>query len=107
MSTQNSNLPPGVMHPNHPVASAPEDDERGWRRLSIGEPVRSYSMVYAFYPRPHWRLSSYFGAEKLINDGKSQYRNPASFWAWLSISIPLLSKLARGYWRLVWNGKFV
>lgn len=105
--TPTPDLPPGVLHPNHPVVTAPEDGSVGWRLLNIGEVIPSYAMVYAFAPKVGWRLSSYFGAEKLINNGKSQYRVPVALSTWLTILPALSKKLLKGYWKKFRTGSFV
>lgn len=102
-----SELPPDILHPNHPVVTAPEDGSVGWRLLNIGETIPSHAMVYAFAPKVGWRLSSYFGAEKLVNNGKSQYRVPVAASTWLSILPALVKKLVKGYWKKFRTGSFV
>ncbi len=99
------NLPTVPMH----------DVGQGWRRVAIGEPIRSSFQCYSMVPqcgvgigKPRgWQLGSYYTREMMVNQGGAHYRAAASLRAWLSICVPLTRKLARGYWRLLWHGTFV
>ena len=81
--------------PNIPVLS-PDTDEKGWRTISIGETVKTHYQVYAFYPRPKWRLSAFWTHEGLKHDGKATYREAVSFGNKMKILWPLIKKIAIG-----------
>lgn len=99
-------VPPDQLPRDQPVAT-PDDPSPGWRRINLGEVVRSYDQVWAWMPRPHWRLSSYYTAEGLVHDGKATYRRPASVRAWANVLFPVIAKVVEGYWRYWRTGRFV
>lgn len=102
-------VPPEQLAPNQPTIPV-ESVGEGWRRVSIGEPIKSSYQAFTFAPgarKPEWRLSSFYSAEGEKVTGRTHYRAPASVRAWLSVLPRLAIKLARGYWRYVWDGRFV
>lgn len=87
---------PNDLPPNQPVVGM-DDVGKGWRRVSVGEKVKTYYQAYMLAPgTPGWRLSSFYTSEQFINQGRSHYRAPASLKAWLTILFPLIRKWFRG-----------
>jgi hypothetical protein len=71
--------------------------EQHWRRVSVGERVKSYHQAFILVPGPTggWQLSSFCTADKQIVTGRTVYRAPASLRAWLSVAWPVTKKLVR------------
>lgn len=67
----------------------------GWRTLAVGATVRTWHQVYAYAPYLHWRLTSYWTKDGLINDGKATYRVPASAGAWWEVAWQVVAKMWR------------
>lgn len=92
-----------------------EDVGAGWRRVSIGEQIKSSFQCYSTLPasgvgmgKPQgWKLGAFYTREGYTHQGASHYRAPASLRAWLTIAIPLAAKLVRGYWKLWRTGEMV
>ncbi len=74
------------------------DDEqigRGWRRVAVDEVVKTYFQSYLLIPQPHWALTSFYTDKGIKVTGRTHYRAPASFGAWLSVAWPVLCKVVR------------
>jgi len=82
---------PNQMPPNLPVA-IPEEVGAGWRRVDIGERVRSHYQSLCFAPSVGWRLTVCPG---IVHDGRTTYRRPASVRAWFTVA----AQMVRKFWR--------
>lgn len=86
------------VHPNYPVFTPDGVDAKGWRIPSIGEPIRTYWMAYVLQPKPQWRISAYWTHQKVLHEGYTHYREPASVRAWMTVLKPLTIKWFKGIW---------
>lgn len=109
--------------PTEPQASIPaqlpmtsiEDVGHGWRRVSIGEPIKSSFQCYSMLPQGGlgigkargWQLGAFYTREGYTHLGAAHYREAVSLRAWCVIALPLAAKLARGYWKLWRTGQMV
>lgn len=82
--------------PNQPIF-APDEVGAGWRRVRVGEVVKTHYQYFALHPRVTWKLSAYFTAEGLVNDGRATYRGPVSLRAWGVVMWALVPKLWKHY----------
>ena len=90
------NPPNKFMQLQRPTVEFPRDGVgEGWVPVPIGERLRTHHQYFSFTkPCIGWRMSTYFTCEKAINDGRANYRKPASIMAWLTVIVMLPKK----YW---------
>lgn len=81
-------------HPNSPVFFLEEVGD-GWVRPALGEIVRTHWECLSMFPKVQWRLTAYFTAEGLVNDGRTHYRRANSLGAWYRVA----KQLPRKWWR--------
>lgn len=110
MSTPSTPQPP---IPTQLPLTSIEDVGRGWRRVSLNEPIKSCYQCYSTLPaagmgigKPRgWKLGTFYTREGRLHIGATHYRAPASLRAWATVLLPLVAKLVRGYWKLWRTGE--
>lgn len=86
-------LPPHLGQ--HPIVGLDDDQiGRGWRRVAIGEVVKTHYETWLLLPHPHWALGAFFTSDGYRNKGVTHYRAPSSVRAYLSVALPC----ARKWW---------
>ncbi len=71
---------------------------KGYRRVNIGEPLKTSYEVYLITDRSGWVLTSFYTKDKQVNNGVSNYREAVSLGARLKGLPALLGKVWKG-WR--------
>lgn len=84
-----------IIHNLPTVHITDQETDPGWRRVGIGETVKTYYQVYSFFPIIGWKICSYWTNENFVNKGVSNYRQPVSIKAWLTV----FPQLMRKQWR--------
>lgn len=69
-----------------------QETDPGWRRVGIGDIIKTHYQTYSFGPEVGWRISSFWSVEQFKNSGRSNHRRPVSLHAWSEVIPQLLRK---------------
>ncbi len=64
----------------------------GWREVSIGEQVKTHYQFFSFAAPLGWRLTDFWTGEGEPVTGRTHYREPKSFRAWMMVLPELVAK---------------
>lgn len=81
-------MPPQYqLPPDQPVINMDASDlgESHWRRVNVGELIKTHYQAYVLLPPAGWRLSVFFTSDNQKVTGRTHYRAPASLRAWLQV----------------------